>query len=91
MKTNNNWRWLDGVKMIWRGTQNDPLLKYKWITANYRTIEDYLYDLFKGDIDSKAYSMLSENARDIMFDNWLKENFYEVEDIFEQVKENDIF
>jgi hypothetical protein len=35
--------------------------------------------------------MLSENARDIMFDKWLKDNFYEVEDIFEQVKENDIF
>lgn len=84
------WRGLKNVKMIWRGSQNDPLLKYNWIIANYWTIEDYLRELFKEDTDSLAYKMLSENALENMFNKRLKDNFYEVEDIFEQVKENNI-
>jgi len=84
------WRWLKNVKMIWRGSQSDPLLKYKWIIANYWTIEDYLRELFKEDTDKLVYKMLSENELNTMFNNRLKDNFYEVEDIFEQVKEYDI-
>ena len=82
------WRGLEQVKMIWNGSRNDPELKYDWIVANYWTIEDYLYELFKE--DTKDEDKLTQKERDLLFGKRLKENFYEVEDIFEQVKENNL-
>jgi len=83
------WRGLEKVKMIRHGTQPDPELIFDWIKANYWTIEDYLYDLRKWD-NEDIYKILTENQRDFLFNKWLKNNFYEVEDIFQQVKENNI-
>ena len=83
------WRGLEQVKMIRHGTQSDPELVYNWIKANYWNIEDYLYDLRKWD-NEDIYKILTENQRDFLFNKWLKNNFYEVEDIFNQVKENNI-
>lgn len=72
--------------MIWRGTQTDALLRYKWITANYWTIEDSLYGIFKecllDENKREEYNKLKEDDADKYFNKRLKDNFHEVEDMF---------
>lgn len=82
------WRGLEKVKMIWNGSQSDPRLKFDWIIANYWTVEDYLYELFKEDTEGEE--KLKETERNNLFNKWLKNNFYEVEDIFYQIKNYNI-
>ena len=84
------WRGLEQVKMIRHGTQSDPELIFDWIKANYWTVEDYLYEVFKDWLEEDIYKILTEEQRDFLFSKWLKNNFYEVEDIFHQIKENSI-
>jgi len=84
------WRGLEKVKMIWNGSREDPELIFDWIKANYWDVENYLYEVFKDWLEEDIYKILTEEQRDFLFSKWLKNNFYEVEDIFHQLKENDV-
>lgn len=63
------YRGVKGVEFVWRGTQSDPLLKYKGKTFNYYDIEDALWDEFK--------EMTGSNSEDA-FDRWIQRNPEEV-------------
>lgn len=83
------WRWLEWVEMIWHWTQSDPELKYNWAIANYWTVEDWLYEIFEEDM-KELWATIKEKERDSVFNHWLKDNFYIVQDIFAQIEENNI-
>ena len=83
------WRGLKGVEMIWHWSQSDPELKYEWVVANYRTVEDWLNEIFEEDM-KELWAKIEEKERDSVFNKWLKDNFYIVQDIFAQIKQNDI-
>lgn len=83
------WRGLKGVEMIWHWSQSDPELKYEWVVANYRTVEDWLNEIFEEDM-KELWAKIEEKERDSVFNQWLKDNFYIVQDIFAQIKQNDI-
>lgn len=83
------WRGLKGVEMIWHWSQSDPELKYEWVVANYRTVEDWLNEIFEEDM-KELWAKIEEKERDGVFNQWLKDNFYIVQDIFAQIKQNNI-
>lgn len=83
------WRGLEWVEMIWHWTQSDPELKYNWVIANYWTVEDWLYEIFEEDM-KELWATIEEKERDNVFNHWLKDNFYIVQDIFAQIEENNI-
>jgi hypothetical protein len=80
-------RGLDNVKMIWHWANSDPELEYNWIVANYWTIEDTLYEQWKEDIDEEDYQKLNENQKDIMFNQWLKDNPHLIDEVFDNYKD----
>ena len=41
-----NWRWVPGIFMEWHWSQSDPYLQWNRLRANYREVEDYLYEDF---------------------------------------------
>lgn len=88
-KPKNNWRGIEWVKMIWNGTQSDPELIYKGIRANYWTIENYLYEIF---IEYEGDNNINKTEKELdgIFNKWLKNNVYQIEDIFQQVKDYNI-
>lgn len=88
------WRGIEWVEMIWHWTQSDPELKYEWVVANYWTVEDWLYDRFKEDLqesgEDELYDKFVDKDKDIWFNRWLKENDYLIWDIFSQIKQHNI-
>ena len=83
------WRGVEWVEMIWHWTQSDPELKYNWVIANYWTVEDWLYEIFEEDM-KELWAKIEEKERDSVFNHWLRDNFYIVQDIFAQIEENNI-
>lgn len=88
------WRGIEWVEMIWHWTQSDPELKYEWVVANYWTVEDWLYDRFKEDLqesgEDELYDKFVDKDKDIWFNRWLKKNDYLIWDIFSQIKQHNI-
>ena len=88
------WRGIEWVEMIWHWTQSDPELKYEWVVANYWTVEDWLYDRFKEDLQESGeyelYDKFVDKDKDIWFNRWLKKNDYLIWDIFSQIKQHNI-
>lgn len=88
------WRGIEWVEMIWHWTQSDPELKYEWVVANYWTVEDWLYDRFKEDLqesgEDELYDKFADKDKDIWFNRWLKKNDYLIWDIFSQIKQHNI-
>ena len=82
-------RGLDWVEMIWHWTQSDPELKYDWIVANYWTVEDWLYGIFEEDM-KEQWADPKKRDNDEVFNHWLKDNFYMVQDIFAHIKQHNI-
>lgn len=83
------WRGVEWVEMIWHWTQSDPELKYNWVIANYWTVEDWLYEIFEEDM-KELWAKIEEKEKDSVFNHWLRDNFYIVQDIFAQIEENNI-
>lgn len=85
-----NYRWIKDVEFIRHGTQSDPELKYDWVVANYREVEDWLYDNFIDELNDKGmfelYKWFTEIDRDSCFDWRLSQNKWLLWDIFSQVK-----
>jgi hypothetical protein len=48
-KDTNWWMGIEGIEMIWHGTQADPELVYKGISKNYWEIENTIYQECKED------------------------------------------
>ena len=80
--------------MIWRGSQNDALLEYDGYIANYWTVEDWLYDIFKEDLREEnkldEYLKANDENSNKRFNKRLKENSYLIDDIFSMIRENNI-
>ena len=90
MEDKKKWRrGLEWVEMIWHWTQSDPELKYNWVIANYWTVEDWLYEIFEEDM-KELWATIDDKERDSVFNHWLRDNFYIVQDIFAQIEENNI-
>lgn len=82
-----NWRGLEKVKMIWHWTNSDAELECNWIVANYWDIENCLFEWFKEEKEEQKewdkYRAMTEQEQDKVFNEWLKENKYQVEELFE--------
>lgn len=86
-----NWRWVPGIEMIYRWDWNDPLLMWNWIKANYREVEDYLYEDFIDWLrDTKKYDRYKnskKSSQDKMFNDWLFDHYYRIVEIFLQLRD----
>lgn len=85
-----NWRWVPGIQMEYRWDRNDPLLHWCWITANYREVEDYLYDDFidwlKDSNKYDEYNQQRHSWQDKKFNDWLFNHYDRIVEIFLQLK-----
>lgn len=89
-----NWRWVPGIYMQYRWDWSDPLLHWSWLVANYREVEDYLYEDFidwlKESNKYTQYSKLKKSLQDKRFNDWLFEHYYRIVDIFLQLRDIDV-
>jgi hypothetical protein len=86
-----NWRWVPGIYMQYRWDWSDPLLHWSWLVANYREVEDYLYEDFidwlRENNKYNQYCKLKKSLQDKKFNDWLFENYYKIVDIFLQLRD----
>jgi len=86
-----NWRWVPGIYIQYRWDWNDPLLHWSWLVANYREVEDYLYEDFidwlKESNKYNQYCKLKKSLQDKKFNDWLFDNYYKIVDIFLQLRD----
>ena len=86
-----NWRWVPGIEMIYRWDRVDPQLFWNWIKANYREVEDYLYEDFidwlKESNKYTQYSKLKKSLQDKKFNDWLFNHYYRIVEIFLQLRD----
>ena len=86
-----NWRWVPWIKMEYRWDWNDPLLHWNTLTANYREVEDYLYEDFidwlKESNKYTQYSKLKKSLQDKKFNDWLFNHYYRIVEIFLQLRD----
>lgn len=86
-----NWRWVPGIRMIYHWDWCDPELKWCWITANYRQVEDYLYEDFidwlKDNKQYDKYCKLKHKQQEEKFNAWLFEHYYRIVEIFLQLRD----
>lgn len=87
-----NWRWVPGIEMIYHWDWNDPELVWNWVKANYREIEDNLYEDFidwlKESNKYNHYCEATKSTQDNMFDDWLFDNYYKIVEIFLQLRDS---
>lgn len=85
-----NWRWVPGIEMIYRWDWCDPQLFRNWIKANYREVEDYLYEEFIDWLkDSNKYDefiKLKSSKQDQQFNDWLLDHYYRIVEIFLMIR-----
>lgn len=85
-----NWRWVPGIEMIYHWDRCDPELQWCWIKANYREVEDYLYDDFidwlKSSNKYDDYIQQRHSWQDNKFNDWLFDHYSRIVDIFLQLK-----
>ena len=85
-----NWRWVPGIEMIYHWDRCDPELQRCWIKANYREVEDYLYDDFidwlKSSNKYDDYIQQRHSWQDNKFNDWLFDHYSRIVDIFLQLK-----
>lgn len=86
-----NWRWVPGIEMLYHWDRADPELYWNWIRANYREVEDYLYEDFidwlKESNKYNQYTKLKKSLQDKKFNDWLFNNYYKIVDIFLQLRD----
>ena len=86
-----NWRWVPGIYMQYRWDWSDQLLHWNWLVANYREVEDYLYEDFidwlRENNKYNQYCKLKKSLQDKKFNDWLFENYYKIVDIFLQLRD----
>lgn len=86
-----NWRWVPGIYMQYTWDWSDPLLHWSWLVANYREVEDYLYEDFidwlRENNKYNQYCKLKKSLQDKRFNDWLFENYYKIVDIFLQLRD----
>ena len=86
-----NWRWVPGVEMEYRWDWFDPILHWNTLHANYREVEDYLYDDFidwlKESNKYDDYVQQRRSRQDKKFNDWLFEHYPRIVDIFLQLKD----
>ena len=77
--------------MIYHWDWCDPELTWSWIKANYREVEDYLYEEFidwlKEDNKYDKYSKLKHSLQEKKFNDWLYDWYYKIVDIFLQLRD----
>lgn len=86
-----NWRWVPGIQMIYHWDRCDPELARSWIKANYREVEDYLYedyiDWLKQDNKYDKYSKLKHSLQEKKFNDRLYQNYCRIVEIFLQLRD----
>lgn len=86
-----NWRWVPWIFMEWNWSQSDPYLQWNTLRANYREVEDYLYEDFidwlKESNKYNQYCKLKKSLQDKKFNDWLFDNYYKIVDIFLQLRD----
>ena len=86
-----NWRWVPGIEMIYHWDRSDPELYWSWLKANYREVEDYLYEEFvdwlRDTNKYNQYNKLKKSLQDKKFNDWLFNNYYKIVDIFLQLRD----
>ena len=86
-----NWRWVPWIYMEWHWSQSDPYLQWNTLRANYREVEDYLYEDFidwlKESNKYNQYCKLKKSLQDKKFNDWLFDNYYKIVDIFLQLRD----
>ena len=60
---------IEGIEFIWRGSQSDPLVRYKGFAFNYWDVEDGLYEIWR------EQNPLSP---EVEFESWVPEHSEDV-------------
>lgn len=85
-----NWRWVPWIYMEYRWDWCDPVLHWNTLKANYREVEDYLYDDFidwlKDSNKYDEYNQQRHSWQDKKFNDWLFNHYYRIVEIFLQLK-----
>lgn len=86
-----NWRWVPGIYMEYKWDWCDPVLHWNTLRANYREVEDYLYEDFIDWLrDTKKYDRYKNSKKslqDKMFNDWLFDHYYRIVEIFLQLRD----
>lgn len=86
-----NWRWVPGIQMIYHWDRCDPELVWNTLRANYREVEDYLYEDFidwlRENNKYNQYSKLKHSLQEKKFNDRLYQNYCRIVDIFLQLRD----
>ena len=76
------WYGIYPIRFIWHGPWSDPELSAHGVTVNVHDIEDYLWDIFNGEMEEKGISFEKDNDLYTAFEKWMLDNKDYVKETF---------